>query len=244
LKLSKEDQEFWERVVEPKVSLFVSAYYWITCPLLAEFLSGPSTDSAPSDHIRSAFHFSLKHAENDVQEWIDDGAQSEDAFDDYDFEGASEIVQWPMFAPDVWHQNAGELRGLLLTDDGPLPRTISRVLSEVNRAFVLGQYLACVAMARAALQYAIVSRAAAGALKVDTSDPLRADRTASLDLLIDRLRVAMPSIDTEACDYIRRAGNDVLHDLLKQDHMARIPQARARALRCVKNLRAAIEALY
>lgn len=244
LKLSRDDQEFWSRTIEPRRRLLQDVYWRISEPLLAEFLVGAPEFSPGTREVRMAFEFALDHTEGDVAQWLEDGHFHENHFDSYDFEGAHEVLSWPVFVPDIWRQNLREVRGVLLSSGRPLPRSIARILSEVNRTFLFGQYLACVTMARAALEYAILSRAKEGALQIDTRDTARKDRVVGLDILIDRAAKAIPSLDADAWDYIRRSGNDVMHDLLAQESMSRVPEARARALSCVKKVHMALEDLY
>jgi Txe/YoeB family toxin of Txe-Axe toxin-antitoxin module len=244
LRLSRDDREFWSRRIEPRRRLLQEVYWRISEPLLAEFLVGTPEFSPASHAVREAFDFSLDHTEGDVEQWLEDGFFQEDHFDFYDFEGAHEVLSWPVFVPDIWRQNLREIRGVLLSIERALPRSISRVLSEVNRTFVFGQYLACVAMARAALEYAILSRVKEGALQIDTRDTAREGRVAGLDILIDRASKAISSLDADLWNYIRRSGNDVMHDLLAQENMSRVPESRARALSCMKKVHTAIEELY
>jgi hypothetical protein len=110
-------------------------------------------------------------------------------------------------------------------------------MARLNQAFlsyIFGQHLACIALARATLEYALKSSAAHfGVVTIDATTNRGKD--------LEKLIKAFEDIDTvgtfvQEMHYIRKSANEVLHGA-HGDSVAAFPQGRGIALRCIQNLR-------
>jgi hypothetical protein len=230
--------------VEPKLQLLDNAYYRITEPLLYDLLHGLPRFLPELSTIRETLEWSLGKWEEKLEQLIDEGFwDPDDAEKRFDFSGAFEILDWPNFSPDLWHQNLRELKAVILPIKDPLPRPLTKRLTEVYQSFIFGQYYAAVALARSVLEYAIWDRVRLGSLRIDTNDPDRPTEEANLKTLIDRACNALNFPDPDRWQFLRTWGNTVMH-AEERDLMSTQMGGRKIALQCVENLRDALVALY
>lgn len=174
--------------------------------------------------------------------FYDDTVDEDDdrRIDVFDFTGAEEVVESPYFTPDQWRSNAIALQPVTQREhDALIPADARRRLEATYASFVFGNWFACVAMARTALEYALRSRAATTGA---TSYPSGSfEKEESLDLLIRRIVDKGFSELFDPMERIRKRGNAVMHPTKIRTLSSPDRQA---ALGVVRDLRYCIEKLF
>lgn len=242
--LNAEESKYLMDELEPRSELLENTYHRVVHPLFYDLLKGAKPFSPEESRIRETIEWSLEKWEEKLEELIDhEFWDQDDAEQRFDFNGAREVVEWPRFLPDLWFQNMHELRAVILTIDGFLPKALAARLIEAYQAFISGHYYATVALARSVLEYGVWDRVRANALPIDTRNPNQITENADLETLIDRACAALGVIDSSRWHFIRKWGNAVMH-AEKTDVMSKAPKNREIALKCVEYLRDALTHLY
>lgn len=202
---------------------------------LMDLIESASSYDRSTDFIRRTLEVSLRRWDEDLEE------EDPRRLDVFSFEGAWEMLDAEYFQPDRWLQNVKALKPIILgSQDAQIPKQVKRRLLQAYRSFIFENWAAAVAMARAILEYAILDRARQ--FSVDTRDLERPEWESDLKQLITAMPELYPNMEDE-WEYIRRWGNSVMHPV-QQDRVIEYPSARDIALRCLDNVRRAIEALY
>lgn len=197
-------------------------------------------ESAPSYDPSTTF---IKRTlEVSLQRWDEDLDEADPRrIDLFSFEGAWESLDAEYFQPDQWLQNLRALKPVMLADGSAhVPKPVKRRLLQAYRSFIFENWAAAVAMTRAILEYAILDRARH--FGVDSHDPDRPEWESDLRQLIAAMPELYANMEDE-WEYIRRWGNTVMHPV-RQDKVIEFPSARDISLRCLDNVRRAVEVLY
>ncbi len=130
--------------------------------------------------------------------------------DIFDFSGADEVVNSPYFTPDRWRSNARVLQPVTQREqDALIPSDVRRRLEATYASFIFGNWLACISMARAALEYALRTRART--LRMDVKSSKQSGMDAGLNELIRQVADQGYSDLFEPMDSIRKQANAVMH---------------------------------
>ncbi len=161
-----------------------------------------------------------------------------------EIEAVERLIFSPFFSPDEWLQNSSEIEPVLGGNTGQrVPGQVRLRLKELTHSFILGNYLASVALARAILEYALVDRAAIIGIRACGEDPRYPDRTNRLGTLIKDASEIRPALKMDM-ESVWENGNRMLHPK-KRDNVIYIPAAlREMALESVNAIRHVVEALY
>lgn len=165
-------------------------------------------------------------------------------FSAQDLAAADRFLFSSFFEPDQWLRNADELFPVLGGDaDRKIPGNVRVRLRELYRSFILGNYLAGIALARATLEYALVDRASQLQIDPFSSDPRHPSRTKPLGQLVDLAAGKLPHLKFQM-ESIVEAGNQTMHPK-RRDKLALLPSAlRALALSTTEATRTVVENLY
>ena len=140
--------------------------------------------------------------------------------------------------------NADEIEPILgRAAEQRIPGNIRVRLRELYRSFILGNYLAAIALARAILGYALVNRSANIGINPFSDDPHNPNRVRKLGMLVEAASESRPELRL-GMESIVDAGNQTLHPK-KKDNLVRLPSAlRHLALTSIKAVRGVVENLY
>jgi hypothetical protein len=154
------------------------------------------------------------------------------------------VVYSTFFSPDEWLQNADELQPVLGEKaDYRVPSNVRQRVREVYRSFVLGNYLASIALSRAILEYALADRGGRLGIQVYSSDPCFPNRVRRLSQLVEDASERLPGLQF-AMESIVEAGNKTLHPK-KRDNLVLLPHVvRSLAHDSVHAIREVVEVLY
>lgn len=207
LLLPGEDKQYLENVVRPRYpkvrELFINYHpdgWW------EEFAGENEASDVASSSKEIAFTLtaSLNFYDYTVDE--DDDRR----IDVFDFAGAEDVVESPYFVPDQWRSNAIALQPVTQKEhDALIPIDVRKRLDATYASFVFGNWFACVAIARSALEYALRSRAAEILGEGSHSKP--PERDEGLDSLIRQITDRGLSELFDPMGRIRKRGNAVMH---------------------------------
>lgn len=157
---------------------------------------------------------------------------------------AERLCYSEFFDPDEWLRNLGLLQPVVGRDPGQrLPGHIRIRLRELYRSFILGNYLAAIALARAILEYSLVDRAAKNGLNPLTDDPRAPGRRKRLRQLVQEAAAVLPDLEKDMEEIIT-AGNRALHPK-KREKIELLQNAwRDMALSTTKSVKKVVEVLY
>lgn len=161
-----------------------------------------------------------------------------------ELDAAERFVFSSFFEPDQWMRNSEELHPVAGDRaDRVLPSNIRVRVRELYRSFVLGNYLAAVALTRAMLEYTIVEHAARHGINAYFTDPNGRRRTRRLRDLVNDFSEKVPILKLPM-ETIIEAGNRTLHPEL-QDRLAISPdRLHDVALESINATRTVVEQLY
>lgn len=210
--------------------------------LLAELLDLPEVDLDPKEfHPESESNpvWNILVSGLDYWEMDESGAFSQEAL-----RATDRLLYSAFFRPDEWLRNAASLEPILgKAAESKIPGNIRIRLKELYRSFILGNYLAAIALARAILEYSLVDRSTKIGIDPLSEDPRHPNRTRRLRLLVDDAseRQLALQVDMEA---ILDAGNRTLHQK-KKDKLAFLPGAlHDLAFTSAKSVQRVVEKLY
>lgn len=234
--LPDEDKFFIEDVVRPRYQkireLFIRYHPngW-----LEEFIGGVEQTEVDQDSREIAI--TLTAALNYYDETVDE--DDERRIDVFDFPGADEVVDSPYFTPDRWRSNARALQPVIQRErDAVIPADVRCRLEATYTSFIFGNWLACMAMARAALEYALRSRARTLGMDVKSLETPRLD--ARLSELIQRIADLGYSELFKPMEIIRKKGNAVMHPSRNGKYASSMNET----LSVIRYLKNCIEHLY
>ena len=167
---------------------------------------------------------------------------SSGTYTDAELQVVDDLVYSPFFEPDQWLRNAEAIGPVL----GPkasirVPGNVRVRLREVSRSFILGNYLAAIALSRAILEYSLIERAFT--VGIDPRDPDKPGRNKRLAWLVEDAAERQPHL-RPPMESIVAAANQTLHPK-KGDNLVLLPTAlRNYALTSVHAARTIVEALY
>jgi hypothetical protein len=163
-------------------------------------------------------------------------------YTDADLQVVEDLVYSPFFEPDQWLRNAETIGPVLGPRAGiRVPGNVRVRLREVVRSFILGNYLAAIALSRAILEYSLIDRAST--VGIDPRDPDQPGRNKGLSWLVEDASERWPHLRLPM-ESIVEAGNQTLHPK-KGDNLALLPTAlRNYALTSVQAARTIVEELY
>jgi|GEM_PF-1996044 len=175
----------------------------------------------------------------DYWEMDESGTFSEDALN-----ATNRFLYSSFFRPDEWLRNADSLEPVLgKAAENKIPGNIRIRLKELYRSFILGNYLAAIALARAILEYSLVDRSTNIGINAYSEDPRHPNRTRRLRSLVDDVSERRPELQ-EDMEAILDAGNRTLHPK-KKDKLAFLPKAlHDLAIRSTISARRVVEKLY
>lgn len=191
----------------------------------------PSTEDAPIWHILvSGF-----------DGWSGDESG---AFSTEELDTAGQLLFSSFFEPDQWMRNSHELHPVSGEGaDRLLPSNIRVRVRELYHSFVLGNYLAAIALTRAMLEYAIVEYAARLDIKPYFTDQIGRKRNRRLRELVEELSEKIPILRLPM-ETIIDAGNRTLHPEQK-DRLVLLPDMlHDVALDSISATRDVLEQLY
>ena len=159
-------------------------------------------------------------------------------------DAAGRLLFSSFFDPDQWMRNSYELHPVSGEGaDRLAPSNIRVRVRELYRSFVLGNYLAAIALTRAILEYAIVDNAARLDINPDFTDQSGQMRTRRLRELVEDLSTRLPILRLPM-ETIIEAGNRTLHPKQK-DRLVLLPDSlRDLALDTINAAREVVEQLY
>lgn len=160
-------------------------------------------------------------------------------------------IQWAVhahwFAPDAWYEASRDSRLLVLSrDDENLPTWVNHRVKDLYRAYITGNYLAALTLARATLESALDHRADSllRHLKPIEFDELRSPRRGGLGNWLneyERAGIDLPYSDIQ--EVVQKLGNEALHGGRKDEKIGPI-RTQETALRSITLTVRAIELLY
>lgn len=159
---------------------------------------------------------------------MDQSRQSEDWEDrrlDVDLRGAERLTDAAWFRPDDWLRNETDVLPILVDSKTDLPKLLEKRIDQCFGAFRFSQWMASMAMARSTLESMLWDRGRACGVEVGGG---------TLDEMISQFAERWPDLEPPM-NYIRRCGNEVMHPA-KDGTVARYPQSRDMATRCLLNL--------
>lgn len=234
--LSEEDRTFLDEIVRARFPVIKALYIkYHSDGWFEEFFdeTGVSQQESAGTDIHSTIDAALRFWDWTVE---DEDVRREE---DFDFDGALEVVESPYFEPDLWRSNARFLQPVAQRDqDVTVPPEVRRRLEAVYAAFLFGNWFACLAMARATLEFSILFIAKTRNITT-RADEVPA-QTASLAVLIERTAQAGYTELLEPMERIRKQGNRVMHPLRGGGRV----DTRDTALTVVADLKASVEALF
>jgi hypothetical protein len=201
-----------------------------------DFLGTPDGSEIPhaTQNISWTFHTALVSFDERIEE--DDDRRQEI----FDFPAATEMIQSPYFRPDTWWLNAKALEPVVQKErDARIPPSIRRRLEAAYASFFFENWLACAAMARATLEYAL--RSIAPSLGISLEPTGRDKRHVTFEDLIDRVADEAFPDSRDSMHKIRTRGNAVMHP--SQDKRLENP-TRESAFEIVSGLKECIERLF
>jgi hypothetical protein len=209
LLLPDEDIRFIESVLRPNYQK-VRRYYIRHHPdgWFEDFFTDET--KRDTDDVENKITDTLSAA---LQYWEDTlDEDDERRYVDYDFETSEAVISSPFFRPDHWHSNSLDLEPIIQSapEDILIPKQIKRRLESTYASFLFGNWFACIAMARTTLEAAVLRYAKMN--KISTSSQNEKEKRASLGEIIDRVSFDNTMLN-EKMHYIRKRGNDVMHDL-------------------------------
>lgn len=116
-------------------------------------------------------------------------------------------------------------------------------LREIYRSFVLGNYLAAIALSRAVLEQSLIECSQTIDIEVSTRDPRHPGRTKRLEDLVDAAGERLPHLRVPM-ESIRENGNKVLHPKRSDDLAPFALALRKVALESLRDIRSEVEELY
>lgn len=117
------------------------------------------------------------------------------------------------FEPDAWAQRLRHIKAISVDENRSLPENIKRLLLELNRAYVFGNFLSVFPVARAILEHAVVDlskRAGIALMRCDEENE-REERKGLLTLVNELTESMGPKRTTSKWHKLRKLGNDILH---------------------------------
>ena len=165
-------------------------------------------------------------------------------FSTEEIDAAGQLLFSSFFDPDQWMRNNHELHPVSGEDaDRLLPSNIRIRVREVYRSFVLGNYLAAIALTRAMLEYAIMEHAARLDINPYFTDQIGRKRTRRLRELVEELSEKIQTLRLPM-EAIIEAGNRTLHPE-QQDRLVLLPdKLHDMALESINATRDVLEQLY
>ena len=157
----------------------------------------------------------------------------------WEVEIVEDVLDEPWFHPDRWRNNFRPLRPILIGhSESSIPPSIRFRLTEVYRAFTFGTWMAAIALGRATVEFALISRAPHFGFL-----PVRRNKYLMLNDLINRAIPKLPSLKASLIT-IEEAGNRVLHPKKDQNIIPSPKILRPEALACVRATTHVVEELY
>lgn len=208
---------------------------------LFKLLDCPGDRITVSGDICRTFQAGLEKIDEIVQEFpeLEDSFLVDDAWSVF----TSNLIR---FDPDKWVVNARALQPVLtVRSPSMLPVHIKVRLGEVYRSFIFDNSLAVIALARSALEYAILDNCQKWNIdpthKVTVPKP--AERFKPLDTLIEEVGMHLPHLISDM-DFLRTQGNEIIHPKTKKESNERLLQRGEVARECVLKLTSVVEELY
>jgi len=210
--------------------------------LLAELLDLPDVDLDQKEFQPEAESnpvWNILVSGLDFWEMDDSGTFSQEAIKDTD-----RLLYSSFFRPDEWLRNTNLLEPVLgKAAENKIPGNIRIRLKELYRSFILGNYLAAIALARAILEYSLVDRAKIIGIDAFSDDPRYPNRIRRLRTLVDDVSECIPELQVDM-EAVLEAGNRTLHQR-KKDKLAFLPGAlHGLAYDSAMAVRRVIEKLY
>jgi hypothetical protein len=229
--------EFYHDIVERTLPLIRKLYIehhpmgWLEELLSKSETGGVELPTCVKTTIRAALMY-----------WDDTLDEDDERRDDkFDFEGAWATIDAHYFQPDRWVSNGRELRPVLSAPDAKaIPEPVGQRLREIYLCFMLGNWLATVALIRSVLEYVILDNATR--IGIDPVQPSDPHRTKGLRRLTRELANTRPDLEGPMA-YIVKQGDFVMHPQHGQN-VENYPIVRAAALRGIQCIRHVTEELY
>lgn len=151
----------------------------------------------------------------------------------------------PFFNPDDWIRNADDIRPITGDKAGQrIPGKIRNRFKEVIYSYVLGNYLAAIALCRAILEYTLIDRASAIGFEWRDAKDASGKRAKRLSWLVQDAAEKHPSLKSDM-ETVVEAGNRVLHPHRKEDVVELLPTSlRPTSLSSIRAMQRVIESLY
>lgn len=193
-----------------------------------------STPESESNPVWNIFATGLDFWENDNSEIF-----SREALGD-----ADRLLYSSFFRPDEWLRNAKSLDPFLgNAAESKIPNNIRIRVKELYRSFILGNYLAAIALARAILEYSLIDKSSKTGVNPLSTDPRYPNRTRRLRSLVNDVSARIPQLQKDM-ETIVDAGNRTLHQR-KDDKIVFLPIVlHELAFDSIKAVRGVVEHLY
>jgi hypothetical protein len=161
---------------------------------------------------------------------------------EFDITETARLIGSVYFQPDEWLSHMDELIPVLCSRDaGAIPGHVRARLKEVYRSFIFGNWIACIALSRALLEYVLLDRR--NALSIDVfEDPENTQRVRRLSNLVDQASQTRPELG-EAMSHVQQYGNEVMHPKLRRNVDSYLPGKR-QAKDCLQKVRLVVASLY
>ena len=160
-------------------------------------------------------------------------------------EGAQEIIDHPLvgFRPDEWHQNLRLLEPVLSGQPKTMiPQRIQLRLFNAYQGFVINQWFGVIALSRAILEDAILTRAVRLGINLYSTSPDGKRSYFKLGKLIYLVSKKHPRLKNDM-ETIKRAGDRILHPK-KPDVTSHPCIFRIEALECLQGIKRIVEYVY
>ena len=167
-----------------------------------------------------------------------------DEFDSEEIRKTEKLLFSRFFIPDLWMENL-ELVRPVLGDSAKnrLPGDIRELIKENFRSFILGNYLASIALSGSVLEYVLVDRAPSFEINQFSDNPKFPNRFKKLGILISEYAEKLPEISIHL-ETIVESRNRTIHPKHKQKLFLQPKALQKTALNSLTALKEAVEKLY
>ena len=234
--LSEGNAKFLREVLLPNLGALGQAFF-ADSPFLFELFENEHKlpPLSPYRGMRDAVWFTADYT--DIMMEDDDERR-------HNVDAVFELVNQPWFVPDQWDTNLRALRPLILEiEEKKIPTRIRVRLSEVHRSFTYGAWMACIALSRAVVEFALIDRAPALGYLASQVNEYGQDEYLTLNQLTKRVCAVRPELDADL-QTLRKAGNQILHPKKHQNIIPTPKILREEAYACVAATTRVLESVY
>ena len=196
---------------------------------------GPGKPSNTDRPIHKVLETAMVLLDNKIDDYSDS--------DEWDLPHADDV--WDLlgsmwFDPDMWEFNRRQVSPVIANFGQEIPKKLRSRISEAYRAYVFGNWLAVMALARSTLEYILIDKADAHG--IGTRDEVNPKFTKKLSKLMKEYDSRYANLDTPM-RYIVNSGDSVMHPGADQ-RILEFPKNEKCARKCIEHLRSCIEVLY